>query len=100
MSEQVQIPLPRGISPNLELELREKKVLSRVNYERWQLIMLLFVFFFVYFTTMHRIATVDAQKMGRMVTSMKASFSSPMFARPLQARSGKEVELCPSRHVE
>ena len=80
MSEQVQIPLPRGISPNQELELRKKKVPEHVNYERWQFIMFLFVFFFVFFTTMYAISTVDSQKSGRMVTSMKASFSSPMLA--------------------
>jgi len=76
MSERVQIPLPRGISPNQELELRKKRVPQRVIHELWLVIMLLYAFF----TTMYAISTVDSQKMGRMVTSMKASFSSPMFA--------------------
>ena len=80
MSEQVQIPLPRVISPNQELELRKKKVPEHVNPERWQFIMLLFMLLFAFFTTMFEISTVDSQKSGRLVTSVKASFSSPMFA--------------------
>ena len=79
MSVQVQIPLPGGISPNQELELRKNRVPRHVNHERWQFMMLLFVFFFVFFTTMYAVSTVDSQRSGRMVTSMKASFSSPMF---------------------
>jgi hypothetical protein len=73
MSEQVQIPLPRGISPNQELELRKEKVPARVKHELWLVITLLFTFF----TTMYAISTVDSQKYGRMVTSMKASQASP-----------------------
>jgi hypothetical protein len=77
MSEQVQIPLARGISPNQELEMRKIKVPEHVNHERWQFIMLLFVLSYVFFTTMYAISTVDSQKSGRLVTSMKASQAAP-----------------------
>jgi hypothetical protein len=77
MSEQVQILLPRGISLNQELELRKKKVLEHVNHERWQFIIM---FLFAFFIMMYSIPTVDSQKSGRMVASVRASFSSPVFA--------------------
>jgi chemotaxis protein MotB len=35
---------------------------------------------FAFFTTMYAISTVDAQKMGKMVMSMRASFDNPVFA--------------------
>lgn len=34
---------------------------------------------FAFFTTLYAISTVDAQKMGKMVTSMRASFDSSLF---------------------
>ena len=34
---------------------------------------------FAFFTTLYAISTVDAQKMGQMVMSMRASFDSRLF---------------------
>ncbi len=73
MPEQVQIRLPRGISPGQELELRKEKIPERVKHELWLVITLLVAFF----TTMYAMSTVDLQKSGRIVTSMKASQASP-----------------------
>ncbi len=60
--------------------MRRKKREEHISHERWlvsygDFITLLFAFF----TTMYAISTVDAQKMGKMVTSMRASFDAGLF---------------------
>jgi chemotaxis protein MotB len=60
--------------------MRKKKPPEHVNHERWLVSYADFItLLFAFFTTMYAISTVDAQKMGRMVLSMRASFDSPMF---------------------
>ncbi len=49
--------------------------------ERWLVSYADFItLLFAFFTTLYAISTVDAQKYGKMVTSMKASFDSNLFA--------------------
>src|SRR5512142_1861549 len=51
-----------------------------VNHERWLVSYADFItLLFAFFTTLYAISTVDAQKMGKMVMSMRASFDSTMF---------------------
>ena len=60
--------------------LRKNKAPERVNPDRWLVSYADFVtLLFALFTTMYAISTVDAQKLGRMVLSMRASFNSTMF---------------------
>jgi chemotaxis protein MotB len=48
--------------------------------ERWLVSYADFItLLFAFFTTLYAISTVDAQKMGRMVVSMRASFDSAIF---------------------
>lgn len=48
--------------------------------ERWLVSYADFItLLFAFFTTLYAISTVDAQKMGKMVTSMRASFDSTVF---------------------
>jgi chemotaxis protein MotB len=50
------------------------------NNERWLVSYADFItLLFAFFTTLYAISTVDAQKMGQMVQSMRASFDSTMF---------------------
>jgi chemotaxis protein MotB len=50
------------------------------NSERWLVSYADFItLLFAFFTTLYAISTVDAQKMGKMVTSMRASFDSAVF---------------------
>jgi chemotaxis protein MotB len=50
------------------------------NTERWLVSYADFItLLFAFFTTLYAISTVDAQKMGKMVTSMRASFDSAVF---------------------
>jgi chemotaxis protein MotB len=50
------------------------------NAERWLVSYADFMtLLFAFFTTLYAISTVDAQKMGRMVYSMRASFDSAIF---------------------
>jgi chemotaxis protein MotB len=50
------------------------------NAERWLVSYADFItLLFAFFTTLYAISTVDAQKMGRMVVSMRASFDSAIF---------------------
>jgi chemotaxis protein MotB len=59
---------------------RKKKPAEHVNHERWLVSYADFItLLFAFFTTLYAISTVDAQKMGKMVTSMRASFDSSMF---------------------
>jgi chemotaxis protein MotB len=49
--------------------------------ERWLVSYADFItLLFAFFTTLYAISTVDAQKMGKMVTSMRASFDSAVFS--------------------
>jgi len=58
----------------------KKKPPEHPNHERWLVSYADFVtLLFAFFTTMYAISTVDAQKMGRMVLSMRASFNSTVF---------------------
>ena len=60
--------------------VRKKKPPEHVSHERWLVSYADFItLLFAFFTTMYAISTVDAQKMGRMVLSMRASFDSSMF---------------------
>lgn len=60
--------------------MRKKKQPEHVNHERWLVSYADFItLLFAFFTTMYAISTVDAQKMGKMVTSMRASFDVGMF---------------------
>jgi chemotaxis protein MotB len=59
---------------------RKKKPPEHVNHERWLVSYADFItLLFAFFTTMYAISTVDAQKMGKMVMSMRASFDNPIF---------------------
>jgi len=59
---------------------RKRKPPEHVNHERWLVSYADFItLLFAFFTTMYAISTVDAQKMGRLVLSMRASFDSSMF---------------------
>jgi chemotaxis protein MotB len=52
-----------------------------VSHERWLVSYADFItLLFAFFTTMYAISTVDAQKMGRMVMSMRASFDNSLFS--------------------
>lgn len=60
---------------------RKKKREEHVNHERWLVSYADFItLLFAFFTTMYAISTVDAQKMGRMVMSMRASFENSLFS--------------------
>jgi chemotaxis protein MotB len=51
------------------------------NSERWLVSYADFItLLFAFFTTLYAISTVDAQKMGRLVTSTKAAFDSGIFS--------------------
>ncbi len=59
---------------------RKKKPPEHVNHERWLVSYADFItLLFAFFTTLYAISTVDAQKMGKMVMSMRASFDSSLF---------------------
>jgi chemotaxis protein MotB len=61
--------------------LRKKKPEKEANHERWLVSYADFItLLFAFFTTLYAISTVDAQKMGKMVTSMRASFDNNLFA--------------------
>jgi chemotaxis protein MotB len=60
--------------------LRKKKPPEHVNHERWLVSYADFItLLFAFFTTLYAISTVDAQKMGKMVLSMRASFDGSVF---------------------
>lgn len=59
---------------------RKKKPEEHISHERWLVSYADFItLLFAFFTTMYAISTVDAQKMGKMVMSMRASFDSAAF---------------------
>jgi chemotaxis protein MotB len=58
----------------------KKKHEEQENHERWLVSYADFItLLFAFFTTLYAISTVDAEKYGKMVLSMQASFDSPMF---------------------
>jgi chemotaxis protein MotB len=63
------------------LVTRKKKPEEHASHERWLVSYADFItLLFAFFTTMYAISTVDAQKMGRMVMSMRASFDNSLFS--------------------
>jgi len=63
------------------LVTRKKKPEDHISRERWLVSYADFItLLFAFFTTLYAISTVDAQKMGRMVMSMRASFDNSLFA--------------------
>ncbi|MDM7996883.1 MAG: flagellar motor protein MotB [Acidobacteriota bacterium] len=71
--------------------------------ERWLVSYADFItLLFAFFTTLYAISTVDAQKMGKMVTSMRASFDSAVFdsgSRTLSLSSGNGGSALESRDI-
>ncbi len=66
--------------------MRRKKQEEEPNHERWLVSYADFItLLFAFFTTLYAISTVDVQKMGKMVTSMRESFDSNLF--PAGSRS-------------
>lgn len=64
----------------LYLKGRRKKEEEHENHERWLVSYADFItLLFAFFTTLYAISTVDAQKMGQMVLSMKQSFDAGML---------------------
>jgi chemotaxis protein MotB len=60
--------------------VRRKKEEEHENSERWLVSYADFItLLFAFFTTLYAISTVDNQKMGKMVTSMRESFDSNLF---------------------
>jgi len=60
---------------------RRKKPPEHISHERWLVSYADFItLLFAFFTTMYAISTVDAQKMGRMVMSVRASFENSLFS--------------------
>ncbi len=60
--------------------VRKRKPPEHVNHERWLVSYADFItLLFAFFTTMYAISTVDAQKLGKMVMSVRASFDSTVF---------------------
>jgi len=63
------------------LVTRKRKPQEHVNHERWLVSYADFItLLFAFFTTLYAISTVDAQKMGKMVLSMRASFDNSLFS--------------------
>jgi len=63
------------------LVTRKKKPEEHISHERWLVSYADFItLLFAFFTTLYAISTVDAQKMGRMVMSMRASFDNSLFS--------------------
>jgi chemotaxis protein MotB len=59
---------------------RKKKEEEHENHERWLVSYADFMtLLFAFFTTLYAISTVDAQKAGKMVQSMRASFDNTVF---------------------
>jgi chemotaxis protein MotB len=73
---------------------RRKKEEEEVSNERWLVSYADFItLLFAFFTTLYAISTVDVQKMGKMVVSMRASFDSNLFSpgsRNLTLNPGSE----------
>jgi len=61
---------------------KKRKEEEPENHERWMVSYADFLtLLFAFFTVMYAMSTVDAQKMGQMVASMRASFDSSAFER-------------------
>jgi chemotaxis protein MotB len=86
---------------------RKKKEEEHENHERWMVSYADFVtLLFAFFTTLYAISTVDANKMGKMVQSMRASFDSTVFpsgSRTLSLSAGQgsgESSVVPHQLIE
>ncbi|HSW40519.1 MAG TPA: flagellar motor protein MotB [Acidobacteriota bacterium] len=72
---------------------KRKKHEEEENSERWLVSYADFItLLFALFTAMYAISTVDAQKMGTLVTSMRASFDSAIFNQGSRTLSLMEGE--------
>jgi chemotaxis protein MotB len=70
------------------VQRRRPKQEEHISHERWLVSYADFItLLFAFFTTLYAISTVDAQKMGKMVTSMRASFDSPMLEPVIKSTS-------------
>jgi chemotaxis protein MotB len=79
---------------------RRKKQEEHENHERWLVSYADFItLLFAFFTTLYAISTVDAQKMGKMVTSMRASFDSALFPPGSKSPSTIQSESSGSREM-
>jgi chemotaxis protein MotB len=80
---------------------RKKKPEDHLSHERWLVSYADFItLLFAFFTTMYAISTVDAQKMGKMVMSMRASFDTAMFTSGsdhLTLSSGSDSSPAPAK---
>ena len=83
--------------------MRKKRPPEHANHERWLVSYADFVtLLFAFFTTMYAISTVDTQKYGRMVLSMRASFNGTVFptgSETLSLSSGKDASTPLSRDL-
>jgi chemotaxis protein MotB len=65
---------------------RKSKQEEHDNRERWLVSYADFItLLFAFFTTLYAISTVDAQKLGKMVVSMRASFDNVLFGAGIQS---------------
>jgi chemotaxis protein MotB len=82
---------------------RKKQHEEEGGNERWLVSYADFItLLFAFFTTLYAISTVDAQKMGKMVTSMRASFDSAVFdsgSRTLSLSGGSGGTALESRDI-
>jgi chemotaxis protein MotB len=85
------------------VQRRKRKEEEHENHERWLVSYADFItLLFAFFTTLYAISTVDAQKMGKMVVSMRASFDSAMFhpgSRTLSLSQTGGIDNVASREV-
>jgi len=83
--------------------MRKRKPPENPNHERWLVSYADFItLLFAFFTTMYAISTVDAQKLGRMVLSMRASFNGTVFptgSDTLSLSSGTDAGMPLSRDL-
>jgi chemotaxis protein MotB len=83
--------------------VRKKRPPEHANHERWLVSYADFVtLLFAFFTTMYAISTVDAEKYGRMVLSMRASFNGTVFpigSETLSLSSGRDASTPLSRDL-
>jgi len=63
---------------------RRRQLASPVSHERWLVSYADFItLLFAFFTTMYAISTVDARKLGTVVSSMQAAFAAGKAERPV-----------------
>jgi chemotaxis protein MotB len=83
---------------------RKPKQEEDASRERWLVSYADFItLLFAFFTTLYAISTIDAQKMGKMVVSMRASFDNVLFGPAMKssiAQSSGGMESSASREIE